>query len=67
MFSSKNDGDYRIESASYNTTPAFSAATGRITVPANSYVVIVNNKVSGIDGIESDNAGQRTEVYGRGR
>lgn len=66
MFASKNDGDYRIESASYNTTPSFSASTGRITVPANSYVVIVSNSVSGIDGIETDGAGHRTEVYAVG-
>ena len=66
-FSSKNDADYRIVSASYNTTPTFSASTGKVSVPANSYVVIVNNKVSGVDKVESDNFGtQGPEVYAVG-
>ena len=65
MFASKNDADYRIHSASYNTSPSFNASTGRITVPANSYVVIVNNSVSGIESVETDGA-IRTEVYAVG-
>lgn len=67
MFASKDDADYHIQSASYNTAPAFSAATGRITVPANSYVVIVNKAVSGIGEVWTDNdADIRTEVYAVG-
>ena len=54
-------------SPSYNTTPTFSASTGKVSVPANSYVVIVNNKVSGVDKVESDNFGtQGPEVYAVG-
>lgn len=66
MFASKNNSDYRIESASYNTTPTFNAATGQITVPANSYVVLVNNAVSGIEGIGADTDLVRNEVYAIG-
>ncbi|MCM1005954.1 MAG: alpha-amylase family glycosyl hydrolase [Prevotella sp.] len=67
MFASKNSADYRIESKSYNTNPSFNAETGKITVPANSYVVIANNKVSGIESIGSDSDNfVRNEVYSVG-
>lgn len=65
MFASKDNADYRVETCSYNTTPAFDAATGRVTVPANSYVVIVNKAVSGIDGIEAESE-LHNEVYSVG-
>lgn len=65
MFASKDDSKYRIESASYNTNPTFSAVTGRITVPANSYVVIVNDAVSGIDSVGAEGV-VRNEVYSVG-
>jgi len=67
MFASKNDADYSIKSASYNTNPTFNAATGQITVPANSYVVIGNNSLSGIEGIVADKGGAMSvEVYSVG-
>ena len=67
MFASKDNADYRIESASWNTTPSFDAATGRITVPANSYVVIVNKNVTGIESVTPDGDGAiRNEVYSVG-
>ncbi len=67
MFASKDNADYRIESASWNTTPSFDAATGRITVPANSYVVIVNKSVTGIESVTPDGDGAiRNEVYSVG-
>lgn len=65
MFADKNNSAYKIASASYNTTPEFNASTGRVTVPANSYVLIVSNDVSGIDGIEADGV-SATEVYAVG-
>lgn len=67
MFASKNDADYSIKSASYNTNPKFNAATGQITVHANSYVVIGSNSLSGIEGIVADNGGAfSNEVYSVG-
>lgn len=63
MFGSKDNGNYRIESKSYNTNPTFDAATGRISVPANSYVVIVSNNVVGIDSIITDDTPLSNEVY----
>lgn len=65
MFASKDNSSYKIASASYNTTPEFNASTGRISVPANSYVLIVSNDVSGIKNIEAvTTAGN--EVYSIG-
>lgn len=67
MFASKNNDDYTIRSASYNTNPTFNAATGQITVPANSYVVITNHSLSGIDSVGPDTDGIiRNEVYAVG-
>lgn len=54
MFAKKDSGAYSLASATYGTTPSFDAATGRITVPANSYALIVSKGVTGIDGIGAD-------------
>lgn len=66
MFASKNNADYRIESKSYNTVPTFNAQTGEVFVPANSYVVIVNKNVTGIEDINPDDDAVKTEVYAVG-
>ncbi|MCM1319971.1 MAG: alpha-amylase family glycosyl hydrolase [Muribaculaceae bacterium] len=66
MFSSTDNANYRIESKSYNTNPTFDAATGRITVPANSYAVIVSRNVVGIDEVGVDTGVISTEVYSVG-
>ena len=50
-FSSTKESDYKIASKSYATNPTFDVAAGTVTVPANSYVVLVNNKVSAVEGI----------------
>lgn len=52
-FSSASQDAYTIASKSYATNPTFDVAAGTITVPANSYVVMVNNKVLlDVEGIE---------------
>ena len=48
-FNSTNNSDYVIASKSYGTEPTFDASTGKVTLPNNGYVVIVNKNVSGID------------------
>lgn len=50
-FNSSSQADYAVFSKSYATNPTFNVAEGTITVPANSYVVIVNDKVSAVDEI----------------
>ena len=45
-FGSTSTADYYVASKSYGTEPAFNVAAGTVTVPANSYVVIVNTKVT---------------------
>lgn len=52
-FASTNEADYRIASKSYATNPAYDVAQGTITVPANSYVVIVSNNVTKIESVDS--------------
>ncbi|MDE6272084.1 MAG: hypothetical protein K2M31_03655 [Muribaculaceae bacterium] len=61
-FSSTKQGDYRIASKSYATEPVFDVTAGTVTVPANSYVVLVNNKVLDVEGIEA--AADHLSVYG---
>ncbi len=55
--------NYFINSKSYNTTPSFNASTGKITVPAHSYVVISNMAdPTGVEDVISDdkNSGKIT-------
>jgi len=65
-FKSKNNADYKIASCSYGTEPTFDAANSRVTVPANSYVVIVSNNVVGVDGVCGDVADKVSVVGGYG-
>lgn len=52
-FSSTKDSDYDIASKSYATNPTFDVAAGTVTVPANSYVVLVNSKVLDVNEIST--------------
>ncbi len=64
---STNNHDYEIVSASYNTTPVLDTDRGTIYIPANSYAVIANSKVSGIDNVTNDKAqAVKNEVYAIG-
>ena len=64
---STNNHDYEIVSASYNTTPVLDTDRGTIYIPANSYAVIANSKVSGIDSVTNDKAqAVKNEVYAIG-
>lgn len=64
---STNNHDYEIVSASYNTTPVLDTDRDTIYIPANSYAVIANSKVSGIDSVTNDKAqAVKNEVYAIG-
>ncbi len=61
-FSSTNQADYYVASKSYATNPTFNVASGTVTVPANSYVVLVNNNVLAVDGVAEE--GTALSAYG---
>lgn len=63
-FASSNSGDYTILSKSYNTTPTFDASTGKVKLQPNSYVVIANKNVSGVEEIAGDAIANTVKVYG---
>ena len=57
-FGSTSQSDYKIGSKSYGTNPTFDVVAGTVTIPANSYVLIINNAVStAVDEIPADLAG----------
>ena len=57
-FGSTNQNAYTIASKSYGTEPSFDVAKGKVTVPPNSYVLIINdNVVNGVEDIIADFAG----------
>lgn len=62
-FKSKNNSDYYIASQTYGINASFDANAGTVTVPANSYVVIVNNKTSGIEQVVTDSDDRANNVY----
>ena len=55
-FLTPDQNAYTIASKSYGTNPEFNVTEGTITIPANSYVVIINNKVDSVDKIDTDGA-----------
>lgn len=58
-FAQKDNAAYRILSQTYGQESTFDAVSGKVTVPANSYVVIGSTKVAAVEGIETDaDAGQ---------
>ncbi|MDE5774533.1 MAG: hypothetical protein K2H86_08780 [Muribaculaceae bacterium] len=62
-FQGTSNDNYDIVSKSYGTNPSFSVAAGTITVPANSYVLIVSKAVNSVDEIAADEVSQ---LYVRG-
>ena len=54
-FGSAKASDYTVASKSYGTTPDIDVAGGKVTVPPNSYVLIVNQAVhTGVDTIMTE-------------
>ena len=57
-FGSTNPADYYVASKSYGTSPSYDVAAGTVTIPANSYVLIVNQKVTNaVEEIKAELAG----------
>ena len=65
-FNHKDNSAYQELIHSYNTTPAFDAVKGTITVPANSFVVIGSASLvpSGIDNLLTDNEADSFRAFG---
>lgn len=57
-------GTYYINSKPYNTNPSFDSSAGKITVPANGYVVITNMAdPSGVEDIIGDGVSENISIY----
>ena len=64
-FKKSSNSDYQILSKTYGTSPTFNAASGEITVPANSYVVVSSANVSAVDDILSSDSQLNITISGR--
>lgn len=54
-FASANSSDYTVASKSYGTEPVIDYSAGKVTVPANSYVLIINKGVvNGVEDVVAD-------------
>lgn len=63
-FKTNDNANYKLASKGYNTEVSFDAAAGTVTVPANSYALIVSNSISGIDDIVNDYDQNAVAVHG---
>ena len=65
-FKYSDNENYQIMSKTYESEPSFNAATGSVTIPANSYVVIGSKdlKSAGIDDLKSDANAEYLKAYG---
>lgn len=62
IFKTRDNDEYQVLSKSHDTNPTFDAVNGKVTVPANCYVVLANKAVISARGIEADAEG--AVVYG---
>lgn len=62
-FKQPDNDNYKLLCASYNTNPTFDAASGKVTVPANCFVVIGSNAVQSVGGVTVDDR-DNVKVYG---
>ncbi len=62
-FPTKENADYKVVSTSYGDECAYDAAAGKVTVPANCYVVIATQGVSRVEGAEAEPASGAPEYY----
>lgn len=62
-FSNSDNAAYQILSKSYDSEPSFSASAKTVTVPANCYVVIGSQSVSGVEEIVAGNAASELRAY----
>lgn len=59
-----SNGDYYIMSKTYDSNPSFDVTSGTVTVPANSYVVIGNKELEGVDNPVANVSGTTFKAYG---
>jgi len=52
-FASNDNSRYSIAAKSYGTSPSFDAASGKVTVPVNSFVSIISEGVTGVRSVDS--------------
>ena len=62
-FEIKDNSAYRILSQTYGQESTFDAATDKVTVPANSYVVIATNGVTSVDGVSTEATDAPAEYF----
>ena len=62
-FPAGDNSAYQILSQSYGQESTFDAVSGKVTVPANCYVVIGTAGLNAVDGIEADDADTRAEYF----
>ena len=62
-FPLRDNAEYQILSQTYGQESSFDAAAGKVTVPANSYVVIGTKGVTAVDGIEAEASDAPAEYY----
>lgn len=62
-FPTKDNADYKVLSYTYDSESTFDASAGKVTVPANCYVVIGTKGVSAVEGIEIENEGTEAEYF----
>lgn len=53
-FPTDNNADYKILSSSYGDGSSFDAKSGKVTVPANCYVVIGTQAVNAVESVGAD-------------
>ena len=62
-FPTKENSDYKILSASYDSDCSFDATAGKVSVPANCYIVIGTQTVSAVGDITSEPQETAAEYY----
>ncbi len=62
-FTEKNNSAYKILSQSYGGGSTFDAVSGKVTVPANCYVVIGSASVNAVEDIEAEETDAPVEYY----
>ena len=65
-FLQKDNNAYEIISRSYKSSPTFDAASGKVTIPANCYVVIGSKEIyeAGVDTLVDDSVFSKLQVRG---
>ena len=63
-FLSDNNEDYQILAVSYSSEPSYDAAAGTVTVPANCFVTIASDNITGVESIMAESKVNPLRVRG---